>query len=219
MSRKLHLGCGQRYMEGYVNIDYPLSEHSVQTRSVADKLADLTKLRYSEKSIEEVRLHHVFEHFLRQDAIALLASWNSWLVDGGTLHIEVPDFNRTALVALNPRSSDRAKGVALRHIFGSNEAHWAVHYEGWSEKLLKTALGAMGFSMAKVKRNSWKKTHNIEVIATKQSSITQADARKSAKTYLHNFTLDDSKGEQDLLKTWMKDFDAQLAKTWAKKSR
>jgi len=210
---KLHLGCGQKYMDGYINIDYPLNEHSVQTKSVADKLADLTELRYSDKGVEEIRLHHVFEHFLRQDALALLACWNSWLVDGGTLHIEVPDFNRTALVALSPRSNERARGVALRHIFGSNEAQWAVHYEGWSEKLLKDALSALGFSVSKVRKNSWKKTHNIEVIAVKQKSVSRTSARKAVKSYLYNFTLDDSKGEQDLLNTWMKDFDNQLAKT------
>ena len=27
---RLHLGCGTRYLDGYVNIDYPPSEHTVR---------------------------------------------------------------------------------------------------------------------------------------------------------------------------------------------
>ena len=27
---RLHLGCGQQYFEGYINIDYPPSEHIVR---------------------------------------------------------------------------------------------------------------------------------------------------------------------------------------------
>jgi predicted SAM-dependent methyltransferase len=62
---KLHLGCGQRHLEGYINIDFPASEHSVQDKSVADIQADITQLSYPASSIDEVRLHHVFEHFPR----------------------------------------------------------------------------------------------------------------------------------------------------------
>src|SRR5438477_9516222 len=97
---KLHLGCGQSYFEGYVNIDYPLSEHSVMKTSVADQFGNLFELNYAPETIEEVRLHHVFEHFTRAQACAMLASWNSWLKPGGIIHIEVPDFEKTAKAVL-----------------------------------------------------------------------------------------------------------------------
>ena len=150
---KLHLGCGQRYFEGYVNIDYPLSEHSVQQTSVADELANLFELKYKPSSIEEVRLHHVFEHFTRAQACALLASWNSWLSDNGVVHIEVPDFERTARAVLRLLSSNKAQSVGLRHIFGSQEAHWAVHYEGYTGKRLKRFLEIYGYETKKICRS------------------------------------------------------------------
>jgi predicted SAM-dependent methyltransferase len=80
---KLHLGYGQRYLEGYVNIDFPVSEDTLQKDNVADLHAGILGLRYPVGSVEEIRLHHVFEHFSRPVACALLASWFSWLYPGG----------------------------------------------------------------------------------------------------------------------------------------
>ena len=89
---KLHLGCGQRYLDGYTNIDFPSTEHTVQTVSVADEFHNLFELLYKQKTIDEIRLHHVFEHFDRATACAFMVGWNSWLKIGGNLRIEVPDF-------------------------------------------------------------------------------------------------------------------------------
>ena len=173
---KLHLGCGQKYLEGYVNIDFPSSEHSVQEKSLADMHADLLALRYPVGSIDEVRLHHVFEHFPRPVACALLASWNSWLSDGGVLHIEVPDFTRTARAILNPFSSLKKQAVAERHLFGSHEAHWAVHCEGYTPRLLESMLTSACFRVGKIRRNAWRGTYNFEVIAAKGTSpVTRED--------------------------------------------
>ena len=85
---KLHLGCGERYLEGYINIDYPPEQHTVQQNTKVDHYADITKLNYPENSIDEVRLHHVFEHFDRATALALLCNWHTWLKPGGKLLIE-----------------------------------------------------------------------------------------------------------------------------------
>ena len=102
---KLHLGCGETYLEGYQNIDYLPSKHTVQTKGRADEYADIRELAYAPASVEEIRLHHVFEHFTRPVALALLTAWNAWLEPGGTLRIEVPDFDRTARRVLWPLTS------------------------------------------------------------------------------------------------------------------
>jgi predicted SAM-dependent methyltransferase len=213
---KLHLGCGQKYFDGYLNIDYPLTEHSVQKTSVADEFANLFELNYSQGTIDEVRLHHVFEHFSRAQACALLASWNSWLKDGGILHIEVPDFKRTAQAALSSFSTSSKKFVALRHIFGSQEAHWAVHYEGYSKFLLEKLLKAFGFKVKKVLYNNWMGTYNIEVIAVKKLEITKPFAYEAAENYLSLYMVSDVESEQTLLKTWLDDYENQLEKTFSK---
>jgi hypothetical protein len=211
---KLHLGCGQRYLAGYLNIDFPPSEHSVQEKSVADQHADLLELSYALGSIGEVRLHHVFEHFPRPVAGALLASWNSWLRDDGQIHIEVPDFNRTARIIFNPFASLRKQAVAERHLFGSHEAHWAVHCEGYSSKILAAMLESFGFSIINIRRNSWRGTYNFEIIAKKSTSgATRQDFEAAARKFLTNFLVDAS--EEKLLDVWMEMYRVQVERSWA----
>lgn len=212
---KLHLGCGQKYLKGYTNIDFPLSEHSVQEKSVADEHQDITALKYAKESINEVRLHHVFEHFMRPIACGLLASWNSWLTIGGTLRIEVPDYTKSILATLNPFKSRKQKNVAIRHLFGSHEATWAVHAEGYSTKLLSLMIEQYGFIVKEVKKNSWQGTYNIEVIATKTESMTFEKLQAKTQEYLETFLLH-KEHERDLLAIWMNLYQEQTNKSFTK---
>ncbi|EKD88023.1 MAG: ubiquinone/menaquinone biosynthesis methylase-like protein, partial [uncultured bacterium] len=172
---KLHLGCGEVHLTDYINIDYPVDQHTVQTKPAADEFHDILELSYPHDSIDEIRLHHVFEHFSRPVALGLLAGWWCWLRPEGILHIEVPDFDRTVLTVLNPFSKQELRGVALRHIFGSQEASWAVHMEGWSPKRLSHLIRSMGYKVNQVNKNSYKGTHNFEIIAVKTSVSFQRD--------------------------------------------
>ncbi len=214
---KLHLGCGQRYLQGYVNIDFPLSSHSVQESSVADVHADILSLRFDARTIAEIRLHHVFEHFSRPVACALLSSWDSWLAPEGRLHIEVPDFRATSIRALNPFFTRKSRMVAMRHIFGSHEAPWAAHQEGYSQKDLKLLLGTYGFDVVSIKKNSWKGTFNFEMIALKSDGSPKSREHFSTATrrYLTSLLLDDSDSEQRLLEVWMQIYTRHVNKTWA----
>ena len=213
---KLHLGCGQKYLDGYVNIDFPLSSHSVQKKSIADLHSDILDLRYERASVEEIRLHHVFEHFPRPVACGLLAAWFTWLKPNGRIHIEVPDFLRTACYILNPIAPFKNKAVAERHLFGSHEASWAVHCEGYTPDMLKKMLTLFGFDVSTIKNNTWRDTHNFELFATRKAkSLVKAEFIIRADKYLRNFLLDESEVELRLLATWMGYFSVQLEKGWA----
>lgn len=117
--RKLHLGCGENYLQGYHNIDFPSTSHTVQTNTVVDEYADILELYYSVSSMAEVRLHHVFKHFFTRPAsLALLASWwSSRLAKDGILRIEVPGFDRCARIVLSPFSISTNQNRTERHLF------------------------------------------------------------------------------------------------------
>lgn len=146
---KLHLGCGENYLEGYVNIDLPPDGQSVM-KAKADIYQDIRTLVYPENSIDEIRSHHLLEHFTRQEALNLLLQWRKWLKPGGLLVVETPDFETAARAF--PYASLRQKFKIARHIFGSQEADWAVHKDWWGQKKFRFVLSKLEFSIVKLKK-------------------------------------------------------------------
>ena len=214
---KLHLGCGQVYLKGYINIDFPLTKHSVQKSSVADEFKDITKISYPKNSVDEIRLHHVFEHFPRAQACGLLVSWRTWLKPKGEIRLEVPDFAKMTQIFANPFKNPKQKSIAIRHIFGSQEAEWAIHYEGWSQDKFGILLPLLGYTITKFHRSSYKGTYNIEVIASKNSqSISKAENHKRVEQYLNNYLIDSSSTEKIMLQSWMEAYSLQIKNSYAK---
>jgi hypothetical protein len=141
---RVHLGCGDRYLRGYLNVDLPPEDGVAAGTSRPDLESDVTRVSCPAETLAEIRLHHLFEHFERAQALALLLRWYRWLRPGGQLSIETPDFE--GCIA---NLSDRSVGdqsVILRHIFGSQEAPWAQHRDGWSANRFLYVLGELGFT-------------------------------------------------------------------------
>jgi predicted SAM-dependent methyltransferase len=152
---KIHLGCQEKYLEGYVNIDLPPSQHTAQEVK-ADQYADVRELTYEADTVDEIRTHHMLEHFSRQESLVLLSRWHKWLKLGGIVHIETPDFEESARKFL--KSSRHDQQILGRHIFGSHEAEWAYHKDFWSEDKFRFVLGELGFGEFKFEKFS----NNIE---------------------------------------------------------
>lgn len=144
---KLHLGCGEKYLEGYVNIDFPEGEHTVM-KPKADIEADIRTLSYPENSVDEIRSHHMFEHFTRAEALKLLSRWRGWLKPDGLLVIETPDFATSSSLYLSS-SFFKRKAQLSRHIIGSQEAVWAMHKDLWDKPKFSFVLKKLGFKNLK----------------------------------------------------------------------
>lgn len=201
-AKKLHLGCGEKYLDGYWNVDFPPSEHTLQRTSPADEHADILRMNYPE-GIEEIRMHHVFEHFTKPEACALLTKWQTALKERGVLHIEVPDVGRSAWMLLDPFASVKRKCVVERHLFGSHEAPWAVHHAGYTRALLQHLLATFGFRIIRTTRTAWKDTRNLIVIAEKERHVDRVACVAATEDYLRTFLVDDSSSEGRLLAIWM----------------
>jgi predicted SAM-dependent methyltransferase len=102
---KLHLGCGENVLEGWVNVDIGIDDPRVTSGDVRnlDPIAD-------DGTVSQIYACHVLEHVPRADEIPVLAHWCRKLRPGGACLIAVPDFN--FLVAEYVRA------------LGSGEAWW-----------------------------------------------------------------------------------------------
>lgn len=147
---KLHLGCGGKYFKGYVNIDFPPSEHTIIIPKT-DVSKDIRDLYYPENSVDEIRSHHLFEHFSRQTALKLLIQWRRWLKPKGILIIETPDFEESAKMFLTTNNLEKKFKLA-RHIFGSHEAEWAYHRDFWDKSKFQLVLNKLGFKILKIQQ-------------------------------------------------------------------
>ena len=151
---RLHLGCGEIRFDGYVNIDYPPDLHNVMNVQ-PDAYANILRLDFPAESVDEVRLHHVFEHFNRETALALLIRWQAWLKEGGLLRIETPDLMGSAKTLTSWRSSWRMKMAAARHLAGDQAASWGYHLDHWFPERFERTFSRLGFVKIKTVASQW----------------------------------------------------------------
>jgi len=115
-TNRLNLGAGHKPKAGYINID-------VLNLPDIDIVADFRELKY--KGLDKVRAFHLLEHFGRDEGIAILKQWHSWLKRGGELSIETPDFEMIC------SRFEEDKAWMTRHAFGSQENKYSFHKDGW----------------------------------------------------------------------------------------
>ncbi|MGH3994785.1 MAG: hypothetical protein ACRDSN_20275, partial [Pseudonocardiaceae bacterium] len=142
--------------------------------------------------------------FDRPTALRLVIDWHEWIVDGGRLLIETPDFERSAR-AFARRIASGDRGAILRHVFGSHEATWAVHWDGWYAERYRRVLGALGFGSLTIERGSWRGTYNITVDARREGGLRdRARQLAIAEEILRDSLIDDSESELRLHAEWVR---------------
>ena len=83
---RLHIGCGERLLPGWVNADCVARLPGVVTG------LDLTALPYPDGSVDEILAEHVLEHLSFAEEALAWPEMVRVLRAGGTLTLEVPDF-------------------------------------------------------------------------------------------------------------------------------
>jgi hypothetical protein len=132
----------------------------------------------------------------------------------GKLHIETPDVKASAWLLMSPFVSYEKKQEVIRHLFGSHEAHWAVHWDGWYPARFVRTLERLGFSITSVRTTKWGRLRNVEIFAEKGTQRYEVeDYRLAARDLLALSTVKSQSGssrsmiisasEEELLKVWM----------------
>lgn len=162
---KVHLGCGQHRIEGWVNVDLYKD---------ADIQSDIRTVNFPLGSVSVVRCIHTIEHIQRDDAVALMHRVADWLEPGGIFEIETPDRKKCLRLIESGETLAGVKGLTggrssdkpgwhqwiVEHcaeIVSAPDsliipAEWDIpgerHWYVWTANELATELVAAGFSRA-----------------------------------------------------------------------
>lgn len=141
---KLEVGCGVRHHKGYKTID-------IESYANPDYLGDFRTMMFED--VDEIRSHHLLEHFDRNEAIFVLKLWASWLKKGGVLIIETPDLEGICEEFIKRKQPMNRYWLA-RHLYGSQEKEWAFHKDAWWEDKFKAILPKCGFKVTDIKKSA-----------------------------------------------------------------
>ena len=133
---KLHLGSGGINLQGWVNIDARMFDH---THLVTNTL-DLKE--FSENSISQIYMCHILEHFSFSDVHRVLAKLRTKLRQGGLLRISVPSFDSIVQIYNNNNFDIDLVKFA---IMGGQEYEHNFHKSIFNKKSLTNLLDKHGF--------------------------------------------------------------------------
>lgn len=143
--KKLNLGCGNDYREGYVNVDMNAS-HRV------DLVSDVTWLKtIADRSCVEVLAQDVLEHIPRARGATALKEWNRVLENGGTLRLRVPSLiHLLGLLRDENRQSVQEQKQLIQCLYGTQGYEGDFHFNGYTEVTLRQDLLAAGFELTQL---------------------------------------------------------------------
>tara|TARA_B100001964_G_C14057145_1_gene519708 strand:- start:149 stop:694 length:546 start_codon:yes stop_codon:yes gene_type:complete len=150
-SSKLHLGCGKRFIPGFIHIDvidYPHVDHvtSIDNLSIID-----------DNSIELIYNCHVLEHFKRREINNVLKEWFRVLKPDGILRVSVPDFDKICEVYNKYADID----LVIGPLFGRQDYLYNIHYNVFDFKKITQILMDAGF--CGISRYDWRDTEHADV--------------------------------------------------------
>lgn len=160
---KLHLGCGLKKIEGYVNVDIRPEVNP----DIIDNIHELSNI--PNNSVDEIYACHVLEHFGRHEYMSVLQRWYEVLKEGGVLKISVPDFE--FVNEYYNETKDLTKLIGF--LYGGQTYKENYHYYTWDFNSLKNDLISLNFK--DVTRFDWRKTDHSNVDDFSQSYLPHMD--------------------------------------------
>jgi len=139
---KLNLGCGDKILPGYVNVDVASERAGKQP----DVICDVRKLeKFDNGHADEILAVHVVEHFWRWEVVDILKEWVRVLKPGGKMILECPN--------LKSACEEFLKEPDLRSAAGpeGQRSMWVFYGDPrWKDPLMVHRWGYTPLSLAKI---------------------------------------------------------------------
>lgn len=164
--KKLHLGCGKRYIPGFIHIDKEYYKH-------LDYQLDITNLsKFADNSIDVIYACHVLDHLSRNKELdGALSEWHRVLRRGGILRIAVSDFEKVVQMYNSGTDLETLWG----HLVGGHKSPADAHGCVFDFTVLKRYLKKHGFK--NIKRYDWRKTIHKSYDDLSQAYIPHMDKK------------------------------------------
>lgn len=204
---RYHLGCGNNYLKGYTNVDFPKESQEVFSDTKADIYDNILTMQMERCS--EIQCN-IFNSFNYVDSYYLLYKWYFALMPNGLLRITTLDLRSVFDILLNA-STERSFKI-IRSLYGSHESNWKYNLNGWTEKTLVYAMEKIGFLIYKVERKDDTDNSNciIELCSIKQGDRRRNGVIKSIHELFSLYKNDDTRFEKDLTVYYIKQFDRRV---------
>ena len=132
----LHLGCGERYLPGFLHVDSRKLSH-------IDVVADIQDLSaFPDNSADMIYHVAVLEHIGRYDTVSTLSEWFRVLKPGGILRSSVPNFE--AIVEAYQKWGDMEMLLGL--LYGGQTYDENSHYTMFDRPYYTKCLTEAGFT-------------------------------------------------------------------------
>ena len=166
MSIKINLGCGNKIIKGYINIDAISKNDEV----VIDDVKFLNSI--NDKTVSEIYACHVLEHFGRKEIEFVLNTWFQKLESGGLIKISVPDIESV----FKKYQEGTSLSVLIGLLYGGQRNEYDYHKIGFDFLSLKLVLEKVGFT--DIKRYDWRLTDHCEIDDYSQAYLPHMDKEK-----------------------------------------
>ena len=166
---KLHLGCGKRYIPGFVHMDVDDFRH-------IDDKCDVRNLpMFADGTVDLIYACHILEYFDHIEVLDVLHEWYRVLRPGGVLRLAVPDFEAMSKVYLKYGNLSLIHGplygrMVIRVDGGERTIYHRATYDF---ETLRTVLELIGFQ--NVHHYDWRQTIHKDYDDFSQAYIPHMD--------------------------------------------
>jgi predicted SAM-dependent methyltransferase len=160
---KLHLGCFNKKIPGFVNVDV----REEVNPDVVDDVAKLTQ--FGTQSVDLIYACHVLEHFKESEVKDVLSRWYDVLKFGGTLRVAVPDLMAACKYLVYHGGSIERYNQVRTMLHGSQKHPYDFHYISFTFETLAHHLHSAGFK--DVRTYNWWETEHAHIDDYSQSYL------------------------------------------------
>jgi SAM-dependent methyltransferase len=151
---KLHLGCGNKYIPGFVHVDLADFPHIDHKREISDLSI------FANESVELIYCSHALEYFDRLEATNVLKEWRRVLKENGVLRVAVPDIEALVEVYRSRKDLNVIHGPLYGRIVvvtpcGKKTLYHKTAYDFQSLKILLQECGFVD-----IHRYEWRNTEH-----------------------------------------------------------